>query len=136
MISRAKVDALRQHLLNERPGRRKPYSFHTANRFRHVLLEEMEETGLVEVFREEGTVVSTRITPRGALCYLRAVGSSVGKKSGKDYFVEFVRHNPDFLGRCGPIQSIRIERYLVLGFMPPFSKKPKDEGLNLEETQT
>lgn len=128
MISKAKVQALRDHLLNDRPARRKPYSFHTSNRFRHALLEEMEEAGLVEVVREDGSVTATRITPAGALCYLRAVGSSVGKRSGKDYFVEFIRQNPGFLDRCGPIQRVRLEKYMVLGFMPPFSKKPSPEG--------
>jgi hypothetical protein len=136
MISDAKVQALRDHLLNDRPGRRKPYSFHTNNRFRHCLLEEMEEAGLVEVIREGGSVVATRITPAGALCYLRAVGSSVGKRSGRDYFVEFVRQNPGFLDRCGPIQRVRVEKYLVLGFMPPFSKKSAPCGTQIKETQT
>lgn len=129
MISKAKIQALRDHLLNDRPGRRKPYVFHTENAFRRVLLEEMEEAGLVEVLREEGSVVGTRITPAGALGYLRAVGRSVGKKSGKDYFVDFVRHNPEFLDRCGPIQRQRVEKYLVLGFMPGFSEKARADGV-------
>lgn len=129
MISKAKVQALRDHLLNDSPNRRKRYIFHTENCFRRVLLEEMEEAGLVEVVREEGSVVATRITPAGALCYLRAVGSSVGKKSGKDYFVRFVGENPDFLDRCGPIQRARIMKYLALGYMPGFSKKPEATGM-------
>lgn len=129
MISKAKIQALRDHLLNDRPGRRKPYVFHTENAFRRVLLEEMEEAGLVEVLREEGSVVGTRITPAGALGYLRAVGRSVGKKSDKDYFVDFVRHNPEFLERCGPIQRQRVEKYLVLGFMPGFSEKARADGV-------
>lgn len=136
MISKVKIGALRDHLLNERPDRRKPYSFHTNNRFRHAILEEMEQSGLVEVFREEGSITATRITPAGALAFLRAVGRSAGKKSGKDYFVKFVNNNPDFLDRCGPIQRARVMKYLVLGFMPGFSEKPRPEGNQAEETPT
>jgi hypothetical protein len=128
MISRFKAMVLREHILNEGGQRRRPFVFRPKSHIFACVLEEMEEAGLVEVSREEGVLAATRMTPKGALCYLRSVGRAAGKKSGREYFGEFVKRNPDFLGRCGPIQRARIEKYLVLGFMPPFSKESPRVG--------
>ena len=98
------------------------------------ILEEMEDSGLLEVVRDGDVVLGTRITPAGVLAYLRAVGSSVGKKSGRDYFVDFIRDNPGFLDLCGPIQRARVEKYLVLGFMPPLSEKAAPGGEGVRRT--
>lgn len=128
MISGLKIQVLRDHILNEGASTKRPYVYrHRRPIFMEVLVE-LQVDGLVEVEWKEEQVVSTKITPAGALAFLRAVGSSTGKKSGKDYFSNFIKRNPDFLERCGPIQKDRVMKYLTLGFMPGFSKKPVAEG--------
>lgn len=127
MISRWKKEVLKVHLLHERSGRAKPYVYRPTYDFFHKIMSELEESGLIEVVRDGDQVRATRITPAGALCYIRAVNKAVSKR-GRDYFKDFIRDNPDFLDRCGPIQRTRIEKYLVLGFMPSFSKKPSPSG--------
>lgn len=136
MISRLKVEVLRSHILNERASPTKTYAYRPKSHVFARVLEELEESGLVEVERVDEVVRATRITPSGILCYLRAVGRAVGKKSGRDYFSEFVRRNPEVLDRCGPIQRERVEKYLVLGFMPPSPGKGRPSGTQGEENQT
>lgn len=129
MISSLKVQVLRDHILHEGASTKRPYVYrHRRPIFMEVLLE-LEVDGLVEVAWKEEQVVSTKITPAGALAFLRAVGSSTGKKSGRDYFSNFIKRNPEFLDRCGPIQRQRVEKYLVLGFMPGFSEKARADGV-------
>lgn len=135
MISRAKVDVLRKHILHESSAAPRPYAFRADTHLRLCVLEEMEESGLIEVARNGDMVTRTRITPAGVLCFLREVNRAVGKKSGRDYFREFFTRNPDFLDRCGPVQRARVEKYLVLGYMPSFSKKPEAQGQQDKETQ-
>ena len=127
MISSCKMKVLKDHLIHEREGGRKHYVFrHKYMVFMEVMVE-LEVAGLVEVTWKEEKVISTRITPAGALCYLRQVGTAVSQR-GNDYFKEFVKRNPSFLDRCGPIQRERAMKYLVLGYMPSLSKKPQEQG--------
>lgn len=134
MISKYKMKVLKEHLINERESGSKPYVFrHKYMVFMEVMVE-LEVAGLVEVFWKEEKVVSTRITPAGVLGYLRARGRAVSEK-GNDYFKGFVTRNPGFLDRCGPIQRERVMKYLVLGYMPSFSKKAQDQGQQDKETQ-
>jgi len=126
VISRYKMTVLKEHLLNEREDRKKAYIFRGDPIFMEVLAE-LHENGLVEIECEGKVVTATRITPAGALCYLRKRGNALSKK-GRDYFKSFVSFNPGFLERCGPIQKARIMKYLVLGHMPSFSKKSQGQG--------
>jgi hypothetical protein len=119
MISRFKVDVLRRHILNQKESSDKPYAFRPKFEFHISVVDELESMGFIEVVREGHTIRRTSITPKGVLGFLRAVGNTVGKKSGRDYFREFINNNPSFLDKCGPIQRVRVEKYLAFGFMPP-----------------
>jgi hypothetical protein len=119
MISQGKIEILRQHILGERADRKKPFAFTPRKRWHMDTLIELQDMELIEISVDEDNVITrTRITPKGALRFLRAVGSAVSK-SGREYFRDFINNNPDFVERCGPIQRDRVQKYLVLGHMPP-----------------
>jgi len=119
MISRFKVEVLRRHILGQKEASKKPFAFRPKFGFHLAVVDELESMGFIEVVRGEDCFLSTSITPKGVLGFLRAVGNTVGKKSKRDYFRDFINKNPSFLDKCGPIQRRRLEKYLVLGYMPP-----------------
>jgi hypothetical protein len=134
MISRFKVEVLRRHILGQKEGSKKPFAFRPKFGFHLAVVDELESMGFIEVVREEDRFLGTSITPKGVLGFLRAVGNTVGKKSGRDYFRDFINRNPSFLGKCGPIQRVRVEKYLLLGFMPPLRNPSALEGMSKETT--
>lgn len=134
MLSRFKVEVLRRHILGQKEGSKKPFAFRPKFGFHLAVVDELESMGFIEVVRGEDRFLGTSITPKGVLGFLREVGSTVGKNSGRDYFRDFINRNPSFLDKCGPIQRVRVEKYLLLGFMPPLRNPSALEGMSKETT--